>query len=394
MTYQFDKIINRQTSNSVKYDMLEEKFGRKDLIPLWVADMDFETPDFIIQGIQKRLEHPVIGYSVKPKEYFSAIQNWLWQRHQWKPAQDAIIGIGGVVPALALAVLAFSEPNDKIIVQPPVYFPFFESILRNNRQLVENPLKLVHGHYEIDFDDLISKIDHQTKMLMFCSPHNPVGRVWKKAELEKLAQICIEKNIVILSDEIHSDLIFQGHKHIPLASISPEVAAITITTLAPTKTFNAAGMISSMVIAENEHIRHKFLQKQADLHLFVDNVLGTAGLIAAYTHGHQWVNELMYYIESNYKIVKNFLENELPKIKLIKPEGTYLLWLDFNDCGMTDTELQDFLVNKANLALNPGIWFGAQGSGFARMNIALPAEILNKALLSLKKAFDAEKKVD
>jgi cystathionine beta-lyase len=388
MAYQFDKIIDRQTSHSVKYDMLEEKFGRKDLIPLWVADMDFETPDFIIQGIQKRLEHPVIGYSIKPQEYYQTIQDWLWQKHQWKPAHEAIIGIGGVVPALALAVLAFSEPKDKIIVQPPVYFPFFESILRNDRQLVENPLKLVNGRYEMDFDDLIAKIDEHTKMLMFCSPHNPVGRVWTKAELEKLAQICIENKIIILSDEIHSDLIFKAHKHIPMAAISPQAAAITITTLAPTKTFNVAGMISSMVIAENEQIRHKFLQKQADLHLFVDNVLGTTGLIAAYKNGHQWVTELMDYIECNYKIVESFLEKELPNIKLTKPEGTYLLWLDFNQCGMNDQQLQDFLVNKARLALNPGIWFGEQGSGFARMNIALPAEILKKALVLLKTAFD------
>ena len=388
MPYNFDKIINRIGTNSVKHDMLEKKFRKKDLIPLWVADMDFETPDFIINGIKKRLEHPILGYSVKPDDYFESIISWVKRRHNWNISKKTIISTTGVVPALAIATLALTNENDKIIIQPPVYFPFFETIVQNGRQIVENPLKVENGTYVFDFEGLKSKIDKDTKLLMFCNPHNPVGRVWRENELRELAQICLDNDIIIVSDEIHSDLIFKGNKHIPIASLSPEISQNTITTIAPSKTFNAAGMLSSVVITENKEYKKQFMQKMSDLHLIVDNVLGTAGLTAAYQHGDQWLAQLIDYIEQNYVYVRDYLANNMPKINLFKPEGTYLLWLDFSELGFSDEELQAFLINDAKLAMNPGIWFGKEsGSGFARMNIAAPKAIIEKAMLQLHNAY-------
>ncbi len=389
MIYNFDQIIDRTSTHSVKYENREAIFGQADVIPLWVADMDFASPKCVQEAIQKRAQHEIYGYTIKPKTYFLAIQNWLNYRHNWEVTIENLSFSPGVVPGIVLCIMAFSKPGDKIIVQTPVYFPFFTSVLDNDRQMIINPLKETKGYYEMDFEDLKSKIDSKTKMILLSSPHNPVGRVWKREELEQLIDICEENNILIISDEIHADLVFEPSQHIPIASISEKAKQQSITFMAPTKTFNLAGLSTSFVVIENETYLKKYNQVLNAYHLSGGNLFGTIAAEAAYTKGAVWLEQMLSYTRKNIDFVSDYFRENLPMLKFFKPEGTYLIWIDFKALYFSDEELNQFLIHKAGIGLNSGTIFGENGSGFMRMNVACPLSILEKALVQLKNAVDS-----
>ncbi len=387
MKYNFDEIIPRENTNSVKYDLRKPVFGNPDVIPLWVADMDFKTPDFIVEAVKKRAEHEIYGYSTKPDSFFASIVQWMKKRHNWDIQSNWIAFSPGVVPALSLCVLAFTNPGDKIIVQSPVYHPFFSCIKNNGRQIVNNSLKEENGRYSFDLEGLEKIIDSRTKMIFISNPHNPVGRVWTNEELEKLAEICLKHEILILSDEIHSDLIFQPHKHIPIASISEEIANLSITTIAPSKTFNIAGLSTSALIIPNKKILSIYNNMLDTIHIGMGNIFGVAALESAYRNGEEWLEQLMNYLNENLNYLSDYFEKNLPKIKVIKPEGTYLVWLDFRELNLSQKELNQKLIQDAKVGLNDGTMFGEGGKGFQRMNIACQKATLEKAFINLKKHF-------
>ena len=388
MKYKFDHKINRENSNSVKYDLRRKVFGSQDVLPMWVADMDFETPEFIRKAVKERSEHEVYGYSYKPESYYKSIVNWLSEQHNWDIHSKDLTFSPGVVPGLVLSVLAFSQPGDKIIVQPPVYFPFFSTIKDNGRQIIHNNLISKEGQYSMDFEDLESQIDSRTSMIIISNPHNPIGRAWTKEELEKLVNICEKNEILIISDEIHSDLVFSPNKHIPIASISEKAKNRSITFMSPSKTFNVAGLSSSFAIIPNRKLKRIYNSYLESYHLYLGNIFGTVATEAAYTYGKEWVLEMKEYLTSNIDLAVNFIQQNLPQIKLRKPEATYLLWLDFSSLELSDKALNQFLIKKAKLGLNQGIVFGNGGAGFMRMNVACPKTTLQKALKQLKEAFE------
>ena len=385
MAYNFDEIINRENSGSLKYDIRKQKFAKEDVIPMWVADMDFRTPDFIVDALKQCAEKDIFGYFLFPDSYYKSIINWVKRHHQWEIQKDWISYCPGVVPALSLAVLAYTQPGDKIIVQPPVYHPFFFVIKDNKRQVVENPLLLKNGRFYMDFNDLEPKLI-DAKMLFLSNPHNPGGMVWKKEELMQLAELCLKYNVLLISDEIHADLVFKPNKFIPVASLSSEIANNTVSFIAPSKTFNMAGLSSSSVIISNKSLKARFDETLHTIHVGLGNSFGIAATEAAYNHGDTWINELLDYISSNIDFVENYLKKHVPQIKMIRPEGTYLIWLDCRDLNLSDDELNRFFIEKANLGLNEGRTFGTGGNGFMRMNVACPKSIIEKALLNLKEA--------
>lgn len=388
MKYNFDKIINRENTNCIKYDLRKKLFKKDDVIPMWVADMDFETPSFIKDAILQRAEHQIYGYSFRPDSFYDSIVNWVKTYHNWEINLKQISFSPGVVPGIAISVLAFTKPGDKIIVQPPVYFPFFTTIKENGRQVVENKLVSKDGCYAMDFDDLLSQIDLRTKMIIISNPHNPVGRVWKKQELEKLVEICEKNEVLIISDEIHSDIVFSQNKHIPIATISEYARENTITFMAPSKTFNLAGLSTSVAIFGNKKLQKTYNLYLENLHLNLGNVFGNIASEAAYTNGYEWVVEMKNYILENINFAHKFISEEIPQINFIKPEATYLLWIDFSKLNMTDNDLNDFLINKAGIALNLGNTFGSGGEKYMRMNVACTKEVLTKALNQLKTAIN------
>ena len=388
MAYNFDEIIPRQNTSCVKYDLLEQYFGSKNLLPLWVADMDFRTPDFVVRAVKKRAAHEIYGYSFRTASYDEAVVNWFRRRHSWEIKKEWMAFSPGVVPAMNMIVLGFTEPGDEIIVQSPVYFPFFSAVENNNRKLVHNQLLYKNGRYFFDFENLKSKISARTKMLILCNPHNPVGRAWTKNELTELAEICLKNNMLIISDEIHCDLALPPHRHVVMAGISERIANQTITTVAPSKTFNLAGMATSAVIISNPELKKKYDKILDQVHVGMGNLFGNVATEAAYTHGHEWLDQLLDYVKGNCIFAGNYLENFLPQIRPVPLEATYLLWLDFRDTGFgSDEELRSFMINKAGLALSEGTSFGPGGEGFMRMNLACPRAVLEKALEKLRKAY-------
>ncbi|MCF6241506.1 MAG: PatB family C-S lyase, partial [Bacteroidales bacterium] len=362
--WNFDELIDRSNTNSVKYDLRNLKFGNKDVIPMWVADMDFKTPPFIVDAVKKRAEHEIYGYTLRGAGFYKSVMHWMNYKHAWEIQKNWITFSPGVVSALSAAVLAFTSPGDKVIVQPPVYFPFYSSIENFGRRVINNQLIEKNGKYYIDFDNLEQQIDSRTKMLMFCSPHNPVGRVWTKEELKRLSDICVKHDLIVVSDEIHSDLVFEPNKHIPLATISDEIADRTISTFAPSKTFNVAGLSSSAIIITNEKLKKRFDAFMQDLHISGGNIFGAVALEAAYTHGAEWLADLMKYLSRNIKMVKEFTKKPNIKIKMKEPESTYLLWLDFRDYNLPENEINKIIIEKAGLGFNPGSIFGPGGKGF------------------------------
>ena len=386
MVYDFESIIDRTMKNSVKWTLMKQITGYDDLIPLWVADMDFACPPPVVEAIKERAAHPIFGYTTPSEGYHSGLIKWMDKRHGWKGVEkDWILWTPGVVAGFSIAIQAYSQPGDKVVIQPPVYYPFKNQILATGRQIVENPLKNVDGYYEMDFEDLAEKIDDRTKMIVLCSPQNPVSRVWKREELEKLAAICKEKDIIIVSDEIHNDLILGDIKHTPTAIVSEDAMQRTITLVAPSKTFNLAGLTNANAIIPNKKLRDDFqaLVRKGSGH---SNIFGMVAQDAAYNHGEAWLEELLTYLRGNLKYLEEFLAEKIPGFKLYPLEGTYLAWVDCSSLGLNDEELSDFMLQKAKLWLDDGTLFGTGGSMFMRINLACPKSTLKKALDNLEKA--------
>ncbi len=387
--WNFDEPAAREGTDCIKYDRRLEIFGVKDVIPMWVADMDFNTPGFIVDALNKRLDHKIYGYSFRPEEYFLSIINWLRKRHNWAVEKEWISFSPGIVPALNFCTLAFTQPGDSIIVQPPVYFPFFSAAESHGRNLIYNRLLENRGRYEMDLNSLIAGIGEKTKMIIISNPHNPIGRSWTSEELVNLAEICLEKEIIVISDEIHCDLVLPGYTHTPMASLSERIAENTVTLIAPSKTFNLAGLSTSSVVISNAGLRKAFNKVVDDLHLGNGNIFGTIASISAYTDGHQWLDALLDYIDHNIEFVADYCRAMIPEIIPVKPEATYMIWLDCRKFGMTGKELQSFFVNKAGVGMNEGSTFGPGGEGFMRMNVAATHQTVMQAMEQIEKAVSA-----
>jgi len=387
--WNFDEPAGREGTDCIKYDRREETFGLKNIIPMWVADMDFKTPDFVVQSLQKRLEHEIYGYSYRPAEYFQSIIDWIKLRHKWTIEKDWICFSPGIVPALNFCTLAFTQTGDNIIVQPPVYFPFFSAAESHGRNLKYNRLTESEGKWGMDFNSLINGIDSKTKMIIISNPHNPIGRVWTPEELGILADICVKHNILMISDEIHCDLVLPGFTHTPLASLSEKIAENTITLIAPSKTFNLAGLSTSSVIISNPVLRKSFNRVIDNLHVGSGNIFGNIASAAAYTNGHKWLEALLDYIDHNIEFVKDYCREMIPEIIPVQPEAIYMIWLDCRQFGMTGKELQSFFVNKAWIGMNEGSTFGPGGEGFMRMNVGTTHQTVMKALEQIEKAVSA-----
>ncbi len=384
MRYNFDEEIDRHGTNSRKWEDMREMFGRNDLFPMWIADMDFRTPPEIVEAIKKRADHGIFGYTFRPESFYDSIIKWMKTRHGIDVEREWIVDGAGVVSTLTVAVLSYTNPGDEIIVQPPVYYPFFRIIQNNGRIIVNNPLKLENRKYTMDFEDLERKITKRTKMLILCSPHNPVGRVWKMEELEMLGKICQKHGIIIASDEIHSDFVYSPNVHTSILSTSFKDS--TLTFIAPNKTFNLAGIPSSVVIIPNKRIRDRFAVTSENFELETSNIFSIVATETAYTYGSEWLDELLIYLKGNFDLVETFLKERIPQARLITPEGTYLGWIDFRNLGLSDGELYNLITERAKVALDDGNLFGIGGSGFQRMNVAMPRNMLLKGLERLEKA--------
>lgn len=387
MSFDFDKITERKGSACIKWDGMEKFLGAADALPMWVADMDFPTPAYITEAMINKARHGVFGYPLREESYFTSLMGWLQRRHGWAVERDWISFCPGVVPAVNLAVLAYTLPGDKIIVQPPVYFPFFTAVTDHQRTLVYNNLQMRDGRLCMDFDKLEKLAADGAKMLILSSPHNPGGSVWTRDELTQMAAICLKYNVIILSDEIHCDLVYKPFTHIPVASLSPEISMLTITTVAPSKTFNLSGLSTASVIIENSSLRRKFSTQLDHLHIGGGNIFGNIASEQAYLHGDAYVDQLMDYLASNIEILQKYVTEHLPAIKVIKPEATFLVWLDCREMGMNDEDLNKFFLHTARVGMNPGAMFGPGGEGFMRMNIGCPAFTLMQALRQIKDAF-------
>src|SRR5664280_1107365 len=384
--WNFDEHVAREGTDCIKYDRRLETFGSKDIIPMWVADMDFKCPDFVLDSMHKRLEHEIFGYSYRPPEYYQSIINWIKSRHNWKVEREWISFCPGIVPALNFCTLAFTQPGDSIIVQPPVYFPFFSAAESHGRNLIYNRLMESEERRVMDYDSLIAGIDSKTKMIIISNPHNPVGRVWTPEELNNLADICLKNNILIISDEIHCDLVLPGFTHTPMASLSEKIAENTITLIAPSKTFNLAGLSTSSVIIPDPSLRKSFNRIVENLHIGNGNIFGTIASISAYSHGHEWLDSLLDYIDNNVEFVKNYCSKMIPEIIPVQPEATYMIWLDCRKLGMSGKDLQNFFVTKAGVGMNEGSTFGPGGEGFMRMNLGATHQTVMRAMEQIEKA--------
>ncbi len=403
MKYNFDKLINRRDSFSLKWskEALQKffKMDENDLLPLWVADMDFECPKPVVDAIRKEAEGRVYGYNWhNTPKYLDAITGWMSRRHQWKVDPEWIVYSPGIVPAINMMIQTFSNVGDKIIVQSPVYYPFFSAVTENGRKLLLNQLHYENQKYTFDYEDFEKKAkDPLTKIFILCSPHNPVGRVWTKEELKKLGDLCLEHDILIISDEIHHDLILSGNKHILFSTISEEFEQQSIICTAPSKTFNLAGLQVSNIIIPNEKLRQSFFHTIVFKNgIGIPNSFGIVAMIAAYNEGEEWLDQVIKYVDSNFQLLKNFVVNNLPDVKYIEPEGTYLAWLDFNSLGISDKELKNLILNEAKIALDEGKLFGSGGEGFQRINVACPKLILEETMQRIKKVIDQqnEKKIN
>lgn len=386
MIYNFDEVIPRENTGSVKYDFRRQFFGTTEVLPLWVADMDFRTPDFIVEAVKKRADHEIYGYAIQMQGYYDAIMSWCKNQYNWDVPRGWLNFSPGVVAGLGVAVQVFTQPGDKIIVQSPIYPPFFAVVENLGRQLLNNQLQPVDGVYQIDFELLESQIDSRTKMLMLCNPHNPVGRVWTRQELEQLAAICEKHDLLIVTDDIHADLVFAPNQYTPIASLSPEIARRTITFISPSKTFNLAGLFNSVAIISDKQKAKTYNNRLNDMHMGFANVFGIVALEAAYQHGQDWLQQMLDYVWSNILFVGDFLESNVPEISMVAPEGTYLLWLDCQNLNLNDRQLRDFMIKTAGLGLNDGYTFGPGGSGFQRLNVACPRMILEEAMHRLMNA--------
>jgi cystathionine beta-lyase len=389
MKVDFSLSCKRENTNAEKYVLRNRLFGTENLIPMWVADMDIDTPSFILEAVQKRLQHPNFGYEEMPSSAFVAQIEWLKRHHSVTFLQEELLYSHSVVASINAAIEAYSTEGDKIIVQTPVYPPFFKSVTHHNRKVLFNPLKKSeHGDYTFDIDDLVSKIDKDTKLLLLCSPHNPVGRVWKKEELKALGDVCLAHNIVVFSDEIHSDLVYEPHIHIPFASLSDEVANITVSAYGVGKTFNLAGFAISTVAITNEILREKYKKVYNEIHFAQGTILGHVAFETAYMYGDSWLEVLKIHLKKNIVLLEDVCKKHNDKISFIAPEGTYLAWLDCSKMSLSDKELKEFFVKNAKLGLSNGVSFSKEGSGYMRLNFAVSSEIMEQAMQQLDFALE------
>ncbi len=424
----FDELVDRRNTNSLKWDACNRVFACDDLLPMWVADSDWRAPDVVIEAIKKRVEHGVFGYTEPGEELNEAVVKWVKKRYGWEIKTDWLVYISGVVPAINVALKTFTGPGGNVVLQPPVYYPFFSSVKNSGASLIENQLLQDKIQYKMDLrgleeslannidnfsndDDLGSRddgnIDSSSKknykksigenqymqnnpanMMILCSPHNPVGRVWDEKELRQLADICLKQNYIIISDEIHSDLIYTGNKHVPMASISDDIAQNTITMIAPSKTFNLAGLNGAVTIIPNSEMRRSF-SKTMNGFVSNGNIIGYTAMKAAYSQGDEWLEQQLKYLEENRDYTVKYIDRYIPGIKAIKPEGTYLIWLDCRGLGFNNKELEEFMVKKAKVGLDVGTWFGSGGEGFMRINIACPSSLLEDGLNRIRIAVES-----
>lgn len=387
----FDEYLERRGSGSIKWDGCNEKFGvdaSEEMIPMWIADMDFRSPKEVIDAIVEKAKSEAYGYTIKPDSFYDSVIHWVERRYHWKVKKEWIIFTPGVIPGFHIAIQSFTKPGDGIIVQTPVYYPFMDGVKNNGRRLVINPLIEENGNWFMDFDDLESKVkDPDNKMLILCNPHNPVGRAWTELELERLGDLCVKYDVLLISDEIHADLMMRGAVHHAVCAVSEKFMGHTITHYAPSKTFNLAGLQTSVAVVPDDKIREMFIQGLNANRIFNLNWFSAAALETAYNQCDGYVTALCSYVEDNIDYMKRFLDEKIPMLKMNKPEATYMVWVDFRGTGMTTEEIEHFIVHKAHIGVDMGTWFGSGGEGYLRFNLACPRCTLQKALEQLEKAF-------
>ena len=385
MKYNFDEVIERRGTDSVKWDGVENVWGRKDLLPMWVADMDFRTPPFVMDALRRRLDHEVLGYTFACEEWYTSICSWLHKRHQWDVTRDMLTFVPGIVRGQAFALQCFTKPGDKVMVMTPVYHPFFLVTERLGREVVYSPLDLYDGHYHIDFERF-SKDIRGCRLLILCNPHNPGGRVWTKEELSQIADICYESGTLVISDEIHADLTLPPYKHSTFALISEKARMNSLVFMSPSKAFNMPGLASSYAIIENDELRHRFQTYMEASEFSEGHLFAYLSVAAAYSHGTEWLDQVIAYIQGNIDYTEHYLKEQVPTIKMIRPQASYLIFLDCRELGLNREELNRLFVEDAHLALNEGTTFGKEGEGFMRLNIACPRATLEQALKQLTQA--------
>lgn len=387
--YDFDKIVDRRGTGALKTDALQERYGHADLTPLWVADMDFETPPFVVSALKRRMEHPVFGYTVEPEDYWPTVMKWIYEHHGWKVKREWLTYIPGIVKGIGMVINAFLGPEDKVIIQPPVYHPFRLVPQGNGREIVYNPLKENEGGtYSMDFSNLEEVCDESCRLLILSNPHNPAGIVWPRETLERLAKFCHSRGIIVISDEIHCDMALYGHKHVPFASVCPEAAQCSITFGSPSKTFNIAGIVSSYAIVPCRELREKFYGWLTANELNDAPIFSPIATIAAFKEGEEWRREMLEYIEGNIEYIVDYCAREIPAIRPLRPQASFLVWLDCRALGLSHEELVSLFVEKAGLALNDGEMFNPGGEGFMRMNVASSRKVLERAMEELRNAVE------
>ena len=387
MNHNFDTLVNRKNTDCIKYDCATEFGVPEDALPMWVADMDFPAPVPVLDALRRKVDHGIFGYPAVKPDYGQAVTGWFARRFGWEARPEWMLRTPGVVFALSMAVRAYTRPGDAVLIQPPVYHPFFTVIENNRRRVVESPLILRDGRYEMDFDGLEQAvIQNNVRLMLLCSPHNPTGRVWTAAELRTLGDICLRHGVIVASDEIHCDFTFPGHPHTPFVKAAPDMAARSVVCTAPSKTFNLAGLQASNIFIPDADLRRRFSAELEACGLDGPNALGLEACKAAYTHGDAWLDALLVYLRGNVDYMKDFLERELPELRLIEPEGTYLAWVDFSALGLDPNALHDLVANRARLWLDDGRIFGRQGEPFQRFVLACPRLIVEEGLRRLKRA--------
>ena len=390
--YDFDRVPNRLGTYSYKWDQGEKLFGRADVLPMWVADMDFEPPREVVDALIDRARQGIYGYTIRTKEYYDAVGGWLSRRHGLDVRQEWITSSPGVVAALSLIVHGFTEPGDKVILQSPVYYPFYDVIRMNGRTIVDNPLIERGGRYEIDFELLERQASKGAKLLLLCSPHNPGGRVWTREELTRIGDICVRHGVLIVADEIHQDLVYRGYKHVPIASIKEEFAQISFTCIATSKTFNLAGLQTSSVIIPNAELRRRYDYVLKTFSLHSETYFGISAVIQAYRHGDEWLEQLIDYLQGNLDYLLDFMARRLPEIRVMRPEATYLAWMDCTAVSRDPADLKKLMYDEARVAFNEGSIFGKAGEGYLRLNMACPRSILVEGLERFAQAVEARRK--
>ncbi|MTT33086.1 putative C-S lyase [Terrilactibacillus sp. BCM23-1] len=391
MVYNFDEVIDRFGTGSSKWDKLEQLFGSKEVLPVWVADMDFRVPEQVVNALRERVDHGIFGYTNNTEPYFNAVINWMKRRHDWQIKKEWICHSPGIVTALNLIVSGFTEPGEHVLIQTPVYHPFKHAIENHDRVCVTNSLKVEDGKYKMDLEDLEEKFKkYDVKCMILCSPHNPVGRVWTKDELLALADLCLKYDVLVVADEIHADLVFEGSKHICFASLSDEIKNKTIVCTAPSKTFNIAGLQHSNIIIPNPQLRSQFKKEANKFELSQPNSFGPTATEVAYNQGEEWLDACIDYIYENYKYAKDYFEKNIPELSMSELEGTYLAWVDCRKLGLNRKELEQFMIREAKVGFNQGAMFGGEGEGFVRFNLACPRQIVKEALTRLEQAIKAK----